>query len=79
MHIETRDLRKIGIWFLMAAFAFVAIALPLLALDAPDSIAELTFTLILILEILVVLSLDPQRVVFTGYRFGIAPRSPPTQ
>jgi hypothetical protein len=77
MSIEGRDTRKIGIWFLLLAFVFAAIILPLLSVDAPDAVTSVTFTLILILEILVVLSLSPQLLVGTAYHSGIRPRSPP--
>jgi hypothetical protein len=76
MSIESRGIRKIGIWFLMLAFAFVAI---ILAADAPDAVAAVTFPLILILEILFALSLNPQQLVCTAYRFEIRPRSPPNR
>jgi hypothetical protein len=79
MSIESRDNRKIGIWFLLLGFVFTAIVLPLLSVDAPDAITAVAFTLILILEILVVLSLNPQLLVGTGYHFGICPRSPPNR
>jgi hypothetical protein len=79
MSIDRRDIRKIGIWFLLLEFAFVAIILPLLSTDAPDAFTAVTFTLILILEILFALSLKPPRFVCAAYRFGIPPRSPPTR
>ena len=79
MSIENQDIRKVGIWFLMLAFAFVAVMLPLLSADAPDAVTAVTFTLILILEILFALSLNPQQLVYTAYRFEIRPRSPPTR
>jgi ABC-type microcin C transport system permease subunit YejB len=77
MSIESRDIRKIGIWFLLLVFVFAAIILPLLSTDAPDAVTAVTFTLILILEILFALSLNPQRLFCTAYHFGIRPRSPP--
>jgi hypothetical protein len=77
MSIESRDTRKVGIWFLLLAFVFAAIILPLLSADAPDALTAVTFTLLLILEILFVFSLNPQLIVCTGSRFGISPRSPP--
>jgi len=77
MSIESRDIRKIGTWFLLLAFAFVAIILPLLSADAPDAVTTVTFALILILEILFVFSLNPRQMICAGYRFGIPPRSPP--
>jgi len=77
MSIDRRDIRKIGIWFLLLEFAFVAIILPLLSTDAPDAFTAVTFTLILILEILFALFLRPLQLVCTAYRFGIPPRSPP--
>jgi ABC-type Na+ efflux pump permease subunit len=79
MSIESRDLWKIGIWFLLLAFVFVAIILPLLTTDTPDAVTAVTFTLILILEILFALSLNPQQLVCTAYHFGIPPRSPPNR
>ena len=79
MSIDSRDIRKIGIWFLLLAFVFVVIALPLLSVDAPDAATAPTFTLILILEILFALSLNPQQLVCTAYQFGIHPRSPPNR
>jgi hypothetical protein len=51
------------------AIILPAIVLPLL----------LTFTLILILEILFVFSLNPQQLVYTAYHFEIRPRSPPNR
>jgi hypothetical protein len=60
MSIESRDIRKIGIWFLLLEFAFVAIIMPLLSTNAPDAFTAVTFTLILILEILFVFSFNPQ-------------------
>jgi hypothetical protein len=77
MSIESRDNRKIGIWFLVLGFVITAIILPLLSVDAPDAFIGVPFSLILILEILVVLSLNPQLLVGTVCHFGIHPRSPP--
>jgi hypothetical protein len=77
MSIDSRDIRKIGIWFLLLAFVFVAIALPLLSIDFPDAATAVPFTLILILEILFALSPNPQQLVCTAYPFGIRSRSPP--
>ena len=79
MSIDGRDIREIGIWLLLLAFVFVAIILPLLSADAPDAVTVVTFTLILILEIFFVLSLNPQQFVSTAYYFGIRPRSPPNR
>ncbi len=79
MSMYSHDIRKIGIWFLLLSFVFVAIALPLLSVDAPDAAIAVTFALILILEILFALSLDPQQLVRTAYHFGIRPRSPPNR
>ncbi len=79
MSIESRDIRKVGIWFLLLAFAFVAIILPLLSSDAPPAVTGVTFTLILILEILFIFSLNPQQLVYTEYRFGVRLRSPPNR
>jgi hypothetical protein len=79
MSIDGRYIREIGIWFLLLAFVFVAIILPLLSVDAPDAATAATFTLILILEILFALSLNPQPLVCTAYHFGIRPRSPPNR
>ncbi len=76
MSIESRDIRKIGIWFLLLAFVFVAI---ILLADAPPAVTAVTFTLILILEILFVFSLNPQQLVCTAYHFGIRLRSPPNR
>jgi hypothetical protein len=77
MAIESSGIRKTGIWFLLLAFVFVAIILPLLAADAPDAVTTVTFTLILILEILLDFSLNPQPISCAGYRLGNPPRSPP--
>jgi hypothetical protein len=77
MSITRRDIRKIGICFLLLAFVPVAIILPLLSANAPDAVPTATFTLILIVEILFVFSLNPQPIVCAGYQFGILPRSPP--
>jgi hypothetical protein len=77
MLIESRGLRKIGVWFLLLFFAFVAITLPLLSADTPDAVTAVTITLLLILELLSVFSLNPQLNICAGYRFGIPPRSPP--
>ena len=77
MSIESLGIRKIGIWFLLLAFVFVAIILPLLSADAPDAVTAVAFTLILILKTLFVFSHNPQLIVRTGYRLGIPPRSPP--
>ena len=79
MSIESWDIRKIGACFLLLAFVFVAIILPLLSADAPDAITAVTFTLILILEILFVSSLHPQQLVCNTYHFGIHLRSPPNR
>jgi hypothetical protein len=79
MSIESRDIRKIGIWFLLLASAFVAIILPLLSADPPPAVTAVTFTLILILEILFAFSLNPQQPVCTAYHFGIRLRSPPNR
>jgi hypothetical protein len=79
MLVDSRDIRKIGIWFLLLSFAFVAIVLPLLSVDAPDAVAAVTFTLILILGILFTLSLDPQQLVCAAFDFVIRPRSPPNR
>jgi hypothetical protein len=79
MSIDSRDIWKIGIWFLLLAFVFVAIILPLLSADAPDAVTAAAFTLILILEILFALSLNPQQPVCTAYYFEIPPRSPPNR
>ncbi len=77
MSIDSRSIRKIGIWFLLLTFAFMAIILPLLSVDAPDAVIAVTFTLVLILGILFALSLDLQQLVCAAYNFGIRPRSPP--
>jgi len=74
MSIESRDIQKIGIWFLLLAFVVVAIVLP--AAGLPASPAE-TFTLIVSLEIISVFSLPAQQRVRAGYHSGIRPRSPP--
>jgi hypothetical protein len=79
MSIDSRDIREIGIWFLLLAFVFVATILPLLSVDVPDAATAVTFTLIFILEILFVLSLNPQRPVCAEYHLGIRPRSPPNR
>ncbi len=79
MSIDGRDVWKIGIWFLLTAFVFAAIILPLLSADAPDALLAVTFTLILILEILFVFSLNPRLPVCAAYHFGIRPRSPPNR
>jgi hypothetical protein len=76
MSIESRDIRKIGICFLLLAFVFVTI---ILSADAPPALIVVTFTLILILEILFALSLNPQQLVCTAPHFGIRPRSPPNR
>jgi hypothetical protein len=76
MSIKSLDIRKIGIWFLLLAFVFVAIVL---SADAPDVVTAVTFTLILILEILFFLSPNPQQPVCPAYHFGIRPRSPPNR
>jgi hypothetical protein len=78
MSIESRDIRKIGIWFLLLAFVFVVIILSASA-DAPDALPAVAFTLILILEILFVFSLNPQLLVCAAYHFGIRLRSPPNR
>jgi hypothetical protein len=74
MSIESRDIWKIGIWCLFPVFVVVAIILPAIFLPL-----LLTFTLILILEILFVFSLNPQQLVYTAYHFEIRPRSPPNR
>jgi membrane protein YdbS with pleckstrin-like domain len=74
MSIEHQDIRKIGIWFLLLAFVFGAI---ILAADAPPAVISVTFTLLLVLEILFALSLNPPQLVSSGYHFGIRSRSPP--
>lgn len=74
MSIDSRDIRKIGIWFLLLAFVFAAI---ILLADGPPAVTAVMFTLILILEILFAFSLNPQQLVCTAYHFGIHPRSPP--
>jgi hypothetical protein len=79
MSFFSRDIRKVGIWSILVAFAFVAIVLPLLSVDIPDGVNAVTFALILILGIVFVLSLDPQQLVCTAYSFGIRPRSPPNR
>ncbi len=79
MSIDGRDIREIGIWFLLLAFVSVAIVLPLLSIDTPDAVTAATFTLILLLEILFVFSLSPHIFVCTEYHFGIRPRSPPNR
>jgi hypothetical protein len=79
MSIENRDIRKIGIWVLLLVFVFVAIVLPLLSIATPDAVPAVTFTLILILEILFALSLSPQQLVCTAPHFGIRLRSPPNR
>ena len=74
MSIESWDIWKIGIWCLFPAFVVVAIILPAILLPI-----FLTFTLILILEILFVFSLNPQQLVCTAHHFEIRPRSPPNR
>ena len=78
MSIESRDIRKIGIWFLLLAFVFVIIILSASA-DPPDALPAVMFTLILILEILFIFSPNPQQLICTAYHFGIRPRSPPNR
>jgi hypothetical protein len=72
------QIRKIGIWFLLLGFVFVAIILPLLSADALDAVTVVAFTLILILEILFALSLNPQQLICTSH-IGIRLRSPPNR
>ena len=79
MSIDRQGIRKIGIWLLLLAFVFAAIALPLLSVDSPDAATAVTFTLILIVGILFALSLNPQQLVCSEYQFGIRPRSPPNR
>jgi hypothetical protein len=79
MSFDGRDFREIGIWLLLLAFVCVAIAMPLLAVDAPDATIGLTFTLILILEILIVSFISPLLVVCAEYHFSIRLRSPPNR
>jgi len=79
MSIENRDIRKVEIWILLLAFAFVAIVLPLLSAETPPAVAGVTFTLILILEILFVFSLNAQLLARATYHFIIRPRSPPNR
>ncbi len=79
MLIDGRDIREIGIWFLLLAFVCLAIIMPLLSVDAPDATTGVTFTLILILEILFVFSLNPQLLVCAEYHFAVRPRSPPNR
>jgi hypothetical protein len=74
MAIGIWDVKRIGTVLLLLAFVAVAIFLPA---DAPPAVGAVTFTLILILEILFAFSLNPQQLVSAGYRFGIPPRSPP--
>ena len=74
MSIENRDIRKIGTWFLLLAFVFVAI---ILCADVPPAVTSATFSLILILEILFAFFPYPQQLACTEYHFGIRPRSPP--
>jgi hypothetical protein len=74
MSIERRDIWKIGIWFLFPAFVVVAIILPAIFLPL-----LLTFELILLLEILLVFSLNPQQLVCIACHFEICPRSPPNR
>jgi hypothetical protein len=73
------QIRKIGIWFLLLGIVFVAIILPLLSADAPNAVISIAFRLILILEILFALSLNPQQLGCTAYHFGIHLRSPPNR
>jgi hypothetical protein len=73
------QIRKIGIWFLLLGFVFVAIILPLLSADALDAVTAEAFTLILILEIIFAISHNPQQLVCTSYHFGIRLRSPPNR
>jgi predicted permease len=79
MSSDSWDIRKVGIWFLLLAFAFVAIVLPLLSTDAPPAVTGVTFTLILILEILFALSLNAQLLACAAYHLLIRPRSPPNR
>ena len=79
MSIDGHEIREIGIWFLLLTFVFVAIILPLLSVDAPDAAMVVTFTLILILGILFIISLSPQQLVCAAYHFAIRPRSPPNR
>ena len=76
MSIDSRNIRKIGICFVLLAFVFVTIILPA---DAPDAVTTAAFTLILILEILFALSLSPQQRLCLAYRCGIFPRGPPNR
>jgi hypothetical protein len=76
MSIENRDIRKIGIYFLLLAFVFVTI---ILSAEAAPALAAVTFTLILILEILFAFTLNPQQPVCTAYHFRICLRSPPNR
>ena len=79
MSMDNRDIWKIGIWFLLLGFVFLAIILPLLSADAPAAVIPVMFTLIFILEILFVFSLNPQQLVSTAYHSEIRPRSPPNR
>jgi hypothetical protein len=79
MSIYSRDIRKIGIWFLLLAFVFAAIVLPLLSVDAPDAATTPIFTLIFILEVLFAFSIYRHQLDCTAYHFGIRPRGPPNR
>lgn len=76
MLIESWDIRKIGIWFLLLAFLVAAIILPA---DGPPAIPAETFALIVSLIIVSAFSLIAQQRACAGYRFGIRPRSPPNR
>ena len=78
MSIGIRESRKIAIWFLLVAFVVVVMIL-YAPTDSPDALPAVTFTLILILEILFVFSPNPQLPVCAIYHSGIRPRSPPNR
>lgn len=78
MLIGIRETRKIGIWFLLLVFVLFVMILSASA-DSPDALPAVTFTLILTLEILFVLSLNQQLPVCAVYHVGIRLRSPPNR
>ncbi len=74
MSTQKWDIQKIGIWFLLLAFVFVAFVLPA---ANPSAVLTDTFTLIVGLIIISAFSLAAPQRVCTGCHFEILPRGPP--
>jgi hypothetical protein len=74
LSLESWDFQAIVLWCLFPAFVIVAVILPPTLL-----LLLLTFTLVIIPEIVFTFAVTAEQLVYASYRTGLRPRSPPVR